>query len=509
MADHAADPLLVQLADAELTPKEALSVQRHLEGCSACRERFREIQQHLAAYDDFHHRVLKPALPPPPKPWPELAAPRHPMVPARYLAIAAMLLLGLFTIYRLTRPARVSAAELLTRAASVQRPAGIKKRIRVQAGGRTFVRPAVYRGAARNDANPELRLLFQSARYSWDDPLSVQSYVSWRSQLSDLRDEVADAGTAYIIRTTTSQGALAEAALTLSRHDLQPLQSTLHFRSGGVVEITPTEEMLLAETPLEPPSTVRQEATPQATPACAPAQQLRALSALHRIEADLSEPIELQCESGRLLVTAIGLPSARQRQLLDALSSVPAVDLRFEEPRARSAAPAAAGPETGAVLTSQLLAQLEVSLGGRAPLEQFVDRALDSSDAILTRAHALRSLADRFPADIETALSPEERQTLRAMASDHLRVLTVRFSELRSLLAAGFPAVAAPEREAPLPPTSWQVTVHSLFAATKGLDELLNALLAPSANQPAADVDDLPDALHALDVQSATLAKRL
>lgn len=508
MANHAADPLLVQLADAELSPEEAVAVQRHLDVCSACRERFTEIRQHLAAYDHFHHRVLKPALPPPPKPWPELAASRRPVLPVRYLAIAAVVLLGVFTVYRLTRPVQVSAAELLTRAAAVQRPAGIKKRIRVQAGGRSFVRPAVYRGAARNEANPELRLLFQTARYSWDDPLSVQSYTSWRNQLSDFRDEVADAGSAYIIRTTTSQGTLAEAALTLSRHDLQPLQSTLRFKSGGVVEIAPTEEMLLAEAPPEPPPAPRQEPTRLAPAACTPAQQLRVLSALHTIQADLAEPIELHCDSGRLVVTAIGLPASRQRQLLDALSPVPDLDLRFEEPRARSSAPAAP-PETGAVLTSELLAQLEVSLGGPAPLQQFVDRALDTSDSILTRAHALRSLADRFPAGTEAALSPEQRQLLRAMAADHLRVLTVQFAELRSLLAAGFPSVAVPEREALLPPASWQVIVHSVFAATKGLDELLNALLAPAANQPAADIADLPGALHALDVQSAALAKRL
>jgi hypothetical protein len=508
MVDHADDPILVQLADAELAPDEAVALQRHLEQCAGCRERYREIEQDLAGYDDFHRRVLKPALPAPPRPWAELALPRRATLPVRFLAMAAVVLLGVFTVYRLTRPAQVSAAELLTRAAAVQRPAGMKKRIRVQTGGRAFVRPAVYRGAARNDTNPEMRALFQAAHYSWDDPLSVRAYISWRSQLSDWRDEVANAGGAYIIRTTTSKGELVEATLALSTHDLQPLQSTLRFTQGRVVEIMPTEEMLLAEAPAPPPAP-RQEASTSTVRVCTPSQQLRAAAALHTIEADLAEPIEVQCESGGLVVTAIGLPAARQRQLLDALSPVPGVDLRFEEPRARTTSPASSGPETGAVLASQLLTQLEVSLGGRAPLEQFVDRALDTSDSILTRAHALRSLADRFPAEAEAALSSQDQQVLHSMAAEHLRVLMGRLAEVQSQLAAGFPAVASPPRDVVVAPASWQVTVHALFAAAKGLDELLNALLAPAANQPAADVADLPDAVHLVDLQSSALAKRL
>jgi hypothetical protein len=160
-------------------------------------------------------------------------------------------------------------------------------------------------------------------------------------------------------------------------------------------------------------------------------------------------------------------------------------------------------------LASQLLTQLEVSLGGRAPLEQFVDRALDTSDSILTRAHALRSLADRFPAEAEAALSSQDQQVLHSMAAEHLRVLMGRLAEVQSQLAAGFPAVASPPRDVVVAPASWQVTVHALFAAAKGLDELLNALLAPAANQPAADVADLPDAVHLVDLQSSALAKRL
>jgi hypothetical protein len=152
---------------------------------------------------------------------------------------------------------------------------------------------------------------------------------------------------------------------------------------------------------------------------------------------------------------------------------------------------------------------LETRLGGRASVDQFIDRALVSSDAVMSRAHALRSLAMRFPADTAAMMAPADRTLLGTIARDHLEGLKVRFADLHSTLAAALPGVTPPPEERAAAPGSWQDAALSLFSAARSLDELVNSLLAPGATAVQARVADLGPALRAVEVQSAVLESRL
>jgi hypothetical protein len=152
---------------------------------------------------------------------------------------------------------------------------------------------------------------------------------------------------------------------------------------------------------------------------------------------------------------------------------------------------------------------LEARLGSRASVDQFVDRALVSSDAVLSRAHALRALASRFPPDVVAALTPADRALLGAIARDHSEGLRVRFADLQSTLAAGLPGVTPAAEDRLVTPGPWQGSAHALFTAARSLDELVNSLLAPGSSAAEPRKDDLAPALRSVELLSVTLESRL
>lgn len=526
---HLPDERLLALADGELPAAEEPAARAHLDECAACRERMGILLRTDTSFRAFHHEVLRRNHPLPPREWMDLAprfdeidraqrparAPR--LAPAvRWLAAAACLVLAILVWREFREPARVSAAELLNRAVRrAEAPPAARRPLRVRARRVTFVRPAVLDPtvhSAPEAGERALRRLFEEAQYSWDEPLSVRSYVAWRKSLPSLSDEVRIHGPAaapvdFEVRTTTAAGPLREATLTLRGADLYPLRGSWRFAGEEeAVEISEAAEDSPAsgtEPAPAPPgeSSGRRPPVAPALPTATPAsQELRVVAGLHRIGADLGDPVEIERQGDRLLVGGSGFDENRRREIREAVKEIPGVETRFADDPAgpRERRRAAAGSARAPAAPSPELVE---RLGGSSSYERFVNEVLDTSDALMARAFALRNLADRFPPPVEAALPAADRNLLAEIRHRHSGELTTRFRHLRSVLSAALPELSATGGgpAAVGAADSWQSAARAVFAASQAVDAALNRLLAGTSPTRPAESAALASALRNLE----------
>jgi hypothetical protein len=544
---HLQDDDLLRLLDGELPDRHAARLRSHAQSCWTCRTRLEEFERTIGEYVRYREG-MKPILPPPPKPWADLEMPAVPFpsraFPSRarkqaffglrlshWLAAAACLIVAFFLMRRFERVPEVSAAELLRKATAAQDTLP-NHRLYVKTSHRSFTRPAFATTVASDDAN--LKEMFDAARFSWDDPLSARSFASWRDQLRQKSDKVEEVDNNYVIRTTTSASSLRQATLTLRVRDLRPLREMLEFTSD-TVEISDATPEDVAGTPSSPaPDAGRVTTVPPlpTTPniAMSPAlRELQVFSALHRIGADLGEPVEIHESGGRLSVIGTGLTAARKEQLRAALSEIPGVEVRFDDAKA-SAGAIPTPSDRAAPATAPMQIRLQALLGSRESAEDFTNRALDASDAVMARVHALRAIARAFQPAVESGLAAPGRATLTTLRDDHRAVLSQRIADLdrvlKPVLSTGAPVPTSEPRlseprsplseprsplSEPRPPGSgptWQDTAQALFTAAQRLDRLLNAALAgPNASGDDSDLAKLAAALGSLQAQFAIYEK--
>jgi hypothetical protein len=333
----------------------------------------------------------------------------------------------------------------------------------------------------------DLRTRFENAGFSWEDPLSARSFSSWRGRLNSKTDDVrilesgaTGSGRHYQIRTSTSDGELAEATITLRAADMLAVRETLQFRDSEWVEIT--------EAPADTPATlpdprIASEPPPAQQPAVADsssaskataADELRVFAALHRLGADLGEPVGVRRDgtSGKVVVSMLGLGAAREQEIRGAIAPLPNVVTQTEQPEAMR--PPSGAARRGA--TARANRELESQVGSGPVLENFVNDVLDHSDGALARAYAIRNLAARFPREVEAQLGPDERSTLATVVQDHFRALGQHTTRLRSLLK---PFIGEP-RAGSEAGGGWQDDAPALVASAQSLDEILSEYVAGS-----------------------------
>jgi hypothetical protein len=177
-----------------------------------------------------------------------------------------------------------------------------------------------------------------------------------------------------------------------------------------------------------------------------PDNEVRVFAALHQIGADLGDPIEISSDrNGHISVTGIGLASPRQAEVRDALASLPDVAVTFPP-----ATPAAGPRETKSRALSfeagrsPFEASLQQFLGGQPAWENYTNQVLDESDAVLTRAHALQTLAAHFPPAKRAALSGNDRTLLDELVDVHRTALREHARTLESLITPVREALHAP-----------------------------------------------------------------
>ena len=538
---HPEEGQLLRYLDGELPGRKARQIRQHLEACGHCRAELEELQNTAGDCVRYRKNVLGTCLPPPPEAWQDLSRgfdridaslageslaarlarvvfPPRPVV--RWAATGAIAVAVVCAIvYQLRETPSVHAAALLKKAVAVAdsrpRPA---RRIRIRTASQQLTR-VVGAGQAASDT-PAIERLFRSANYNWDDPLSARAFETWRDQLPAKRDEVAAMEdpqspdrNSYRIQTTTDASELVSATLKLRMTDFEPLEGRFEFRNREWVEMTE-----LTDQPNEPASTVagatggmprqpgmppdRVESLAEPVNPAGVAEELQVVAALHQVGADLGDPVEIARESGQILVSGTGIPPQHQKQIHEALDSIPGVVVRFTEPGGVPSGPGAP-PAEPAVRDSAgsapppFQARLEERLGGRPQYERFSSQLLDESDAAMARAYALRRLAQQFPPDVERQLSMEDRHTLGNLWRDHLAAFAKESGQMEAALTPLLRSLGG--TVAPLDvrsePAAWQPATEELVGAARRVETLLAVLLgmAPPEN-PA---DDTPSQLLA------------
>jgi anti-sigma factor RsiW len=525
---HLQDDDLVRLLDGELPDREASKRRTHVEACWTCRTRLEELETTIGEYVRYREG-MKPLLPDPPKAWVDLEprfeqvdrslAPPRLLIAARrthlfglrpvhWLAGAACLLVAFILIRRFERVPEVNAAELLRKASAAQaNMVEPNLRITLKTSHRSITRTVSAMRATSEDV--ELRQMFEAASFSWDNPLSARSFASWREQLAEKTDKVEETDNSYVIRTTTSASTLRRATLTLRARDLRPVREMLEFTSD-TVEITEAQsEDVAGPAPSPAPIGERESIHPPATVpniAISPAlRELQVFSALHRIGADLGEPVEIHRSGSQLSVIGTGLTAVRKEQLRAALSEIPGVEIRFDDGKATVGGGSSPG-DRNAPATAPMQIRLQAMLGSRESAEEFTNRALDASDAVMAHVHALRAIARAFPTDVESGLAAADREVLTSLRADHRVALSQRIADLQRTLKpvlAGATAGGGTEGA-----VSWQSAAQVLFTAAQRFDQLLNAVLA-GANSTGDDGDfeRLTVALGRLEAQFAAYQK--
>jgi hypothetical protein len=124
-------------------------------------------------------------------------------------------------------------------------------------------------------------------------------------------------------------------------------------------------------------------------------------------------------------------------------------------------------------------------LTDRASYQKFVDRTLESSDAMMARVHALRSLADRFPPGVEVQLTPAGLSSLASIRREHAAALV---GDIRSIEASLSPVLASLGATVPPPAppaANWQDATRDLLSIAQKADRLIATLLGATTNDSA------------------------
>jgi len=441
---HLDSDTLLRLIDEDLPPKESFAVAGHLAACGECLERLEAVRDVLADYGRFHEEILKPALPSPPPVWKPLPFPvarRRDWRPAVWmLAAAAAIAVVILVVIRAGHPPEVRAAELLHRAMAAEKAAvpsvRSKRHVRIRSGGRVFDWPS------RHGDRTAIQTMFDAAGYPSEDPLSATAFSQWRDAVPAKHDEVEVTPTSLIVRTSALAGAISDGELTLRSADLHAVACKLRLRSSG-----DWIEMAEIQDQPEPPALPPAAATPPSVnpPAAATiADELHVITALHKIGADLGEPVEVERTRGRVQVRVSGLDQARRDEIREALAGVPTADVHFEQ-ATTSDAPAA------------------------DDLIGFTERAAE-------RAYALRALTRRFPCDAEAQMSEADAASLRAMVRDHAVALGDTIHEIERIIGLPLPDSSGEAAD-------WRSIAENAPNEVDQLDRLLNGAAARSDNQ--------------------------
>jgi len=521
---HPEEGVLLRSLDGELPARQARQVRKHIEACWQCRAELESLEATVADCVRYRKQVLAGLLPEAPQAWQSLdrgfdrvdaefaGAPFWKRLPRLVpvwqwgMAAATVAAVVFFAAIELGHAPSAQAATLLQRAVAAATAHRAPVRV-ISVHMRTGL-PVLHTvgGAAGNylPLPPDIHMAFQTAHFDDADPLSARAFQSWREALPQKTDSVSTEPAAedphepcYRIRTETADGELASATLFLRVADLEPMESKFEFRDQNWIDFTQVMEppfrpdgspvAIPHEAPLRPVVPSRPAAlTPRSSASIS--DELQVITILHRIGADLGDPVEVNLTDGKVLVSGAGVSPERQRQLHELLDGNPNVNVRFSQPEAMLIRPPESAPLTGGDTANiGIQTRLEKQLGGRAAFERFSSLVLDGNEAAMSHAYALRSVAERFKAENEASLAAPERSQLHQLARDHVAALATQVRVMENALdpvlagLGGKAAAAAPANDA-----EWQQAAEASFRASRRLEVLLSIMLGvtPGQNAP-------------------------
>jgi hypothetical protein len=296
----------------------------------------------------------------------------------------------------------------------------------------------------------------------------------------------------YRIHTVASSGEVADATLLLSTGDLHAVEGRIELKDQKWIEFSEIAEPPAGdgtnvaghvEDPVRPVVPSRPAAVVPGASASI-SDQLAVLSELHQIGADLGDPVEVTLSGGKVIVGGVGVSPRVQRLIHADMDSKPNVSVQFSEPQVLAADRAPGTQSAASVPAGTAQTRLEDQLGGRAEFQRFSAAVLKSNEAVTARAYALRNLAEKFPVEVESGLSANDRRMLRDMLRDHLSQLSRQVADVQSLLVPSLTAIGASvQARRPAVGTAWQSSVEDVLRASQLVEVRLSALLGVTPGQ--------------------------
>ena len=512
------DQDLVAYLDGELSVKRNQKVAHHLESCGQCRADLQSLQDSLAECVTYRNS-LAAQLPPAPEPWRDLyrdfsrideslantsllgrlLSPLvHSGVPRWAFGAGLAGLIVLLSLNQLRQAPSVQAASLLRKAiAASQTQSRPAHRIRVRSSRQAdFVRQGAAAAIVEVAQAQAIATLFQKANWDWNDPLSARSFDQWRNQQLHKTDEVTAVSNPQVpsehltrIRTTSAEGEVEAASITIDTGDYAAVSERLEFRDSEWVELseiaeTSTENAGTGVSHVEAP--VRAAEPPSRPAASAPEEsasisdEIQVLSALSGIGADLGDPVEVNLKDGKVVVSGDGVAPHRQELIRATLANRPNVEVDFGQsrPAAIPAQAAVTSGSAGGATVSPMEARLEKHLGGHAEFDRFSAQLQELLEGSMTRVYALHNLALKFSPEAESHLSPADTNLLHELSRKHAADLAGKISAMDKILVPTLASLGGTASTIhPAAHATWQPAANDVLQSANQVEHLVSRLL--------------------------------
>ena len=133
-----------------------------------------------------------------------------------------------------------------------------------------------------------------------------------------------------------------------------------------------------------------------------------------------------------------------------------------------------------------LQSRIEKQAGGRANYERLSTDALDASESMMSRAYALRRIAERFPRAVDAEMTAADRQVLRDLYREHATALARQAAEIEQLLKPVLAPLGGKATScAPAAAESWQAGTEHLFTIARRVETLLAVMLGVAPGEAA------------------------
>jgi hypothetical protein len=546
VTEHLPQTTLLRYVDGELSRKTRKLAARHLESCWQCRAAVEKLQHDIHLIVEAHGPFLR-TIPPPPRHWSSLDARlttaserkrrlpwNWPMLRSLYaggvLAAAACLVLWML-------PGTMTAEQVLHRVAGndnarMHSPAAqlIRQRVRVTRTETRAARKTVgtmecwslanrsyWRVSASDGPGQRLRARAADASLAGQLPLAPDAYQTWLRRTGTAPVLKRDAAGSMTLIASAAQHARDQlwqvrlhvdtAAWQVSGMELVYPQESLEITEEQF-SLVPQEDVpgdVLASLEVPPAPGVLSVHAPTQNRFAAPATQdldateLSTLVELHRLKADLGEPIQVARIGGKVVVQAAEVARERQQELARVLANRPGVLLRVSRHATRIQASVtditqrdeAVGPALRNHANDE---ELRAFFGGFREQENFTGVLLEREHAVEGHLYALRNLAVRFNAAREVQLSPSARQDLNFLVAEHQNAARQELSRLQILVQPLLQRFAgtAESGHAAAGNAGWQENAARALAATQAADLALRRVLT-TTGAPASPAEALPN----------------
>jgi hypothetical protein len=522
-AGHPEETVLLLAIEGELSEQDADQIQAHTRGCGLCQRRLAEVEQGFALYDEYRETVLLPELQPDPHRFREFPMRLRELseeqasewgvrkrtrdfwtsllrggMALRWVSVTAAVMAVVFLVTTLLSPVRLSAAELLGRAAAFQNPPVVQttggrakkahQRVRISSGGTTVVRDFQW---TVGHAIPNARWQDEADPGKWSAPLTAEGFSRWRNSLAQKNDQIKQMGERWTLDTTAPGNTIREARIVVRANDFHPTEQHIRFSDDRSLDFEELAFEVSDDLAVERPASVTQTIVVQQPASRAEGliqptgdpneAELEIRYLMFQKEWDLGEDLEITRNGSIVSVSGAASSPQRAQAMREALGQIAGVRLEISSPpvTAVGKAPAARSGTASKNPSPLLKGTLENMLPIPEQRRDFVDRCLASSDNALARASALAKLAERYDTISEAALTLDSRGRLREMLRIHLEGLRSANAELEPLI--NLLAASATEKTAARTRT-WRDTLQVLFTQVREQDSAVTALVAGSQN---------------------------